>query len=149
MRVTPPRNRRRPAGATGSFATSNRPPVHCMETLTPASRRSPRTGSRRMAVMTDRRLDSRGSGRGLGSRMHEEMTTDLEALRRESARHLRSLESFRPPATRRRAVWEDRFMATFGFVTRRPWASTAIVGVLTAIAALVVPFSYDRVTGHE
>jgi hypothetical protein len=81
--------------------------------------------------------------------MHEEMATDLEALRRESARDLPSIESIVQSASRRRHSWEERFMANFGLLTRRPWASTAIVGAVAAIAALVVPFSYERTTGHE
>jgi hypothetical protein len=91
--------------------------------------------------MTDRRHESRGQD--------AEMATDLEALRRESARNLPSIESIVRTATRRPRTWEEYLMATFGFLRRRPWVSTALAGALAAIALLVVPFSYERITGQK
>src|SRR3989442_15025780 len=76
------------------------------------------------------------------------MDTDLEALRRESARDLPSIESIVRTASSRPRTWEEHVMATFGVVTRRPWTSTALAGALAAIALLIVPFSYERTTGQ-
>lgn len=39
-------------------------------------------------------------------------------------------------------------MATLGLLTRRPWTSAVLAGALAVVAALVVPFSYERTTGH-
>ena len=98
--------------------------------------------------MNDRRLESREDSRTAGARAHEEMATDLEALRRDSARDLPSIETIVRTAMRRPRTWEEYLMATFGLLTRRPWASTMLAGALAAIALLVVPFSYERTTGH-
>src|SRR5207249_4921407 len=124
-----------------------RPPKTQPELLTSGWPQPRRTGSRRRRdLMTDRRVESRGQERTGLTRSDAEMATDLEALRRESAHNLPSIESIVRTATRRPRTWEEYLMATFGFLRRRPWVSTALAGALAAIALLVVPFSYERIT---
>lgn len=98
--------------------------------------------------MADRRLESHADGGAAGSRLHQEMATDLEVLRRESARDLPSIESIVRTASRRPRTGKEYVMATLAVLSRRPWASTALAGALAAIALLVVPFGYERTTGQ-
>src|SRR5205085_9673977 len=85
-------------------------------------------------------LEHRSPGGAAGGTQRE-MTADLEALRRTSARNLTSIESFVPAATRRPRTWEEYLMASFGLFTRRPLASTMLAGALAPVALLVAPVS--------
>jgi hypothetical protein len=40
-------------------------------------------------------------------------------------------------------------MATMGSLKQRPWLATAVAVVVVAFALLVIPFSYERVSGHQ
>jgi hypothetical protein len=102
-----------------------------------------------MVLMTDRRLETEAFRRIPGTLADETMRKDLEALRRDSDRDLPSLESVVRTATRRPRTWEEHLMTTLKTLSRRPWTSAALAGALAALALLVVPFSYEKTTGHD
>ena len=77
-----------------------------------------------------------------------ELPEDLLALRRETSRDLPPLEHFVRSASPRARTWEDLLMATSDNLTRRPLGLAALAGALAVIALLVIPFSYERTTGH-
>lgn len=76
---------------------------------------------------------------------------DLRALREASARDLPPLPSgaatsrTRPRPGRH---WKELFVSTIHSPARR-WLATGIAVAVLALAGLVIPISYDRVTGHD
>jgi hypothetical protein len=97
--------------------------------------------------MSDTRLDPSGSRTSEQARGDDPMGSDLEALRHVTARDLTTVgQTLRAIAARRPRSWRDELMGT---MKQRPWLATACAVVLIAFAALVIPFSYQRTTGHE
>ena len=78
----------------------------------------------------------------------DELPEDLLALHRETSRELPPLEHFVRAASRRPRTLENLLMATSDNLTRRPLGIAALAGALAVIALLVIPFSYERTTGH-
>ncbi len=85
-----------------------------------------------------------------------QMDRDLEALRKTSARDIPELEST-IQTIRRRGIQADpslwnfrrKVMALLHSVRTRPAVAAALVGALAVLVAMVVPVSYDRVTGQD
>ncbi len=81
--------------------------------------------------------------------------TDAAVDRDLAALDARSRHDLKPLATtlanlsgaRRRRTWEERLMT--GFWTKRPRLAMAGAVAVLALALLVVPVSYERVTGHQ
>lgn len=95
--------------------------------------------------MNDVRIDPPDSGRS-----PHDVAEDFAALRSMTARDPQSLEQVvRSARTRRPASrWEEWLMSTIRMTKSRPWLTTAIAGGLTALVLLVIPVSYERITGH-
>jgi hypothetical protein len=82
-----------------------------------------------------------------------ETAEDLEALGRVTGRDVPTLDdtvravSHRPHSSPSR--WEEYAMAMMDFLKRRPGLATAVAIAIAAVAMLVIPFSYQRTTGHD
>lgn len=77
---------------------------------------------------------------------------DLEALGDTTTSDLPTLaHSMARTRTRRTAAthWKERLMNTVETTPNRHWILAAGLAVLIAVAGLVVPISYERVTGHD
>lgn len=98
--------------------------------------------------MNDSRLDPTAHDAQQRGGAPAELPEDLLALHRETSRDLPPLEHFVRPASRRARTWENLLMATSDNLTRRPLGIAALAGTLAVIALLVIPFSYERTTGH-
>ena len=98
--------------------------------------------------MNDSRLDPPARDARQTAGADHEVSADLQALRRDSSRELPPLDSFMRAAPRRPRGWEDFLMTSSETLIRRPWGIAALAGALAVIALLVVPFSYERTTGH-
>ena len=71
--------------------------------------------------MNDRRNDPRHSDRTDGGPRSRELDADLAALRRESARHLPTLNTIVRAAIQRPRTWEETLMHSLETPSRRPW----------------------------
>jgi len=81
-----------------------------------------------------------------GDELPREIQRDMMAFREATARDLPELALDVTPVRHRvRAglTWKERLM------NNRPWFATAAVAGIFVIASLVVPFSYEKVTGHD
>lgn len=75
-----------------------------------------------------------------------QVAADLEALRLATAREVPTVHTVLRTASRRPERGEGSWMAAF---KGRPWISAAVAGAVVVVALLVIPVSYDRVTGHQ
>ncbi len=77
-----------------------------------------------------------------------QVAADLAALRDATARNVPTVHTVLRAAERRRHEGGIR-MAMMGSFRARPWVSAATAGALVVLAMLVVPLSYEKVTGHQ
>jgi len=94
---------------------------------------------------------SRGSHAETPRPLDERIERDLRALNTRSRRHMRPLTETVDGLAggHPQGPWEEKLMASFGFLKNRP--RLAVVGVVAALAValLVIPVSYQRVVGHD
>ena len=95
-------------------------------------------------------------GSGDPASVDERIARDLGALRSVRDQDLPSLaDTLRAARTKRPDPGLEPngirriLMRTLGFIRMRPLAAAAAVAVLLVVASLVVPISYDRVTGND
>ena len=111
--------------------------------------------------MKERRpMDARDTGverPGMGdAELDERIAQDLGALRSARAEDLPSLhetiraaQNLRPDPGLERNGIRRILMQALGFIRTRPLAVAAGVAVVLLVASMVIPVSYDKVTGHD
>ena len=103
--------------------------------------------------MSEFRLESPERGAMGGSAAGREAAEDLRALKQVTTLDVPALDdtvraiSHRPDS--KLSILEEYAMATMDFLKRRPGLATAMAVALAAVALLVVPFSYERTSGHD
>ena len=87
------------------------------------------------------------------SELTRKLEDDLHALRESTSRNLPELTTAVATIRSRRLAeahgWKEGFMSMAQGLRRRPWLASGLVGAALVVAALVIPVSYDRVTGHR
>ena len=103
--------------------------------------------------MSEFRIDPPTGGAASETTGSRETAEDLLALKQATARDVPTLDdtvrtiSRRPHATL--SILEEYAMATMELLKRRPGLATAVAIALAAVAMLVIPFSYERTSGHD
>ena len=99
--------------------------------------------------MNDSRLHARRDPALAGE--PDDVARDLRALQTATDRDLTTLDQSLRAARRRRAPdqREGLVMSMIHVMKARPWLATAVAGAVVALVLLVVPISYERVTGSE
>ena len=103
--------------------------------------------------MNEFRLDSPERGATAETAGNRETAEDLRALKQVTARDVPTLDDTVRTISHRHAsklsILEEYAMATMNILKRRPGVATAVAIALAAVALLVVPFSYERTSGHD